>query len=311
MPYIIRALFGSALLLAVITGCTTTQYAKMLIEQNTTSGKVKESIVGSSEQLIKSNRISAARLLTMPDGVKIDVWIYKHKPADSSKSRGTVLILHDIGNSKADYRILAKKLAGEGFDVVLPDLRAHGRSTGKYTTFGAKEKYDQKYVIDELYREKLISRPLYVFGFDLGGATAIQYAAIDPRVNGVIAVAPNRDIFSFCRRFLPIISEAEATKVIAKAGKIAKFDPSEASALKAAAKLKCPLILIHGQLDMTVALSDSKALYEAAAGPKELNVLPMANHTTFMFMREGDIVKGIERLAAGSVGLKKTDKTNP
>ena len=304
MKYITRTLIGMILLSAFLTGCTTTQYAMMLIKQDTTQGKVKEEIVGLSDQLLKSKRISAARVYTMPDGVKIDVWVYKHKSPDSGKSRGTVLVLHDIGNSKADYRVLAKKLAEKGFDVVLPDLRAHGRSTGKYVTFGAKEKHDQKYVIDQLLKEKLISLPIFAFGFDLGGAVAIQYAAIDPRVNGVIAVAPNRDIFSFCRRLLPLLNEADAMKVIEKAGKIAKFDPADASAIVAATKLKCPIILMHGQLDMTVPVTDSKMIYESAAGQKELNILPMTNHITIMFLREDDIVKSIERLADGKVGLK-------
>ncbi|MDY7011288.1 MAG: hypothetical protein SVV80_11135, partial [Planctomycetota bacterium] len=62
---------------AVLAGCTIDQNARMLLEQNTTHGKINELVVGSSEQLVKNGNISAARLYTMPDGVKIDSWIYK------------------------------------------------------------------------------------------------------------------------------------------------------------------------------------------------------------------------------------------
>ncbi|MCK4623841.1 MAG: hypothetical protein KAV00_00900, partial [Phycisphaerae bacterium] len=65
---------------AVLTGCSIDQHAKMLIEQNTTDGKMAVLLVGSSEQLIKDKKhtlISAAKQYTMPDGTRIDLWIYK------------------------------------------------------------------------------------------------------------------------------------------------------------------------------------------------------------------------------------------
>ncbi|MDY7010108.1 MAG: alpha/beta fold hydrolase, partial [Planctomycetota bacterium] len=271
-----------------------------LLEQNTTHGKINELVVGSSEQLVKNGNISAARLYTMPDGVKIDSWIYKAE--EKTAPRGTILVLHGLGDSKVTYMSMAKMLVKKGFDVVLTDLRAHGRSTGKMVTFGALEKQDQKRVIDELYKEKAVSEPLYVFGFDLGGSVAIQYAAIDPRVKGVMAMAPYRDIQTVGRKFLPLLSDEEFQKVIVRAGEIGKFDPADTSALKAITTLRCPVLLVHGKFDMTVPHAHSEALLAAAGGPKELDSQPLLNHISIHFGRWGDIVKGIEKLASGQVG---------
>lgn len=176
---------------ALLTGCTTDEYARQLIQQDTGVGKIREALTGTSEQLVRSGTISAARRYSMPDGTEIDVWIVK---ATAGEPRGTVLVLHGLRDSKVTYKRLAQMLSGKGFDVVLPDLRAHGHSTGRYVTYGALEKHDQKHVIDELFKERLIAEPVYVFGASVGASVAIQYAAMEPRVRGVMAMAPARDM---------------------------------------------------------------------------------------------------------------------
>ncbi len=294
--------FCSALAVcAVLTGCSIDQHANMLIQQDTGHGKRQYWVLPESEKMVKGGTISAARLYTMPDGTKIDLWVYK--ASTKTKGQGTVLFLHDVGDSKVTYMRIARKLVKKGFDCVLTDLRAHGRSSRKITTFGALEKQDQKRTIDELYKEKVISEPLYVFGFGLGGAVAIQYAAIDPRVQGVMAMAPYLDIQTIGRKFLPLLlSDEDFQKVIIRAGEIGEFDPADASALKAIAMVRCPVLLVHGKFDMAVPHAHSEALLAAAGGPKELDSQPLLNHISIHFGRWDDMVKGIEKLASGQVG---------
>ncbi len=290
------ALAAAVTACAAVGGCTTDEYARQIIQQDTGFGKIREAMTGTSEQLVKNKTISAARQYAMPDQTEIDVWVVK---PDGGESRGTVLVLHGLCDSKVTYKRLAGMLSEKGFDVVLPDLRAHGRSGGKYVTFGALEKYDQKRVIDELVGEKLIAEPLYVFGASLGASVAIQYAAIDPRVQGVMAMAPTRDMRAFARKLLGLLSEQDFEKALARSGQIGNFDPAEASALEAAAKLTCPLLLVHGKLDTVVPYTDSEAIYAAAAGPKELELVPWASHLGVLFGQEAKMVEGIEKLASG------------
>ena len=304
MKRLILTFCGALTACAVLAGCSIDQHAKMLIQPDTGHGKRQYWVLPKSEKLVKGGTISAARLYTMPDGTKIDLWIYK--ASTKTKGAGTVLFLHDIGDSKVTYMRVAKKLTKKGFDVVLTDLRDHGRSSGKITTFGALEKQDQKCTIDRLYKEKAISEPLYVFGFGLGGAVAIQYAAIDPRVRGVMAMAPYSDIDSVCRRAFPLLGNEDIRKMLTRAGEIGKFDPADASALKSIAMIKCPVLLVHGKFDMTVPYADSEALLAVANEPKELDSQPLLNHISIHFGRWDEMVKGIEKIASGQVG--KTDK---
>jgi len=120
---------------------------------------------------------------------------------------------------------------GHGWDVVLPDLRAHGSSGGRYVTWGAKEKHDIKDVVDALIDEKLIEPRLYVMGASLGGCVAIQYAAIDSRCEGVLALAPPTGINDVARMIYPLATEGWLARTVVHAGQIADFDPLDASAL--------------------------------------------------------------------------------
>lgn len=260
-------------------GCTVEDNARQIIEYNTDAGKVMENIRGTGEQLVRAGSIDLHRRYKAPDGVEIDVWVLKAKQVEEAKSsRGTIVILHGLTESKASFPYFnaGKVLARKGYDVVLSDLRAHGRSGGRYVTYGAKEKYDVKAVVDGLLGEGEIAEPIYVFGATLGAATAIQYAAIDPRCKGVMAMTAYKDARSIARGRLPFVSAEDFKAAMEKAGQMAKFDPDEASSVKAAAKLtNTPLLLVYGILDLTVPGEHGEAIFKAAGGPKKLILKPL------------------------------------
>ncbi|MCK4600880.1 MAG: alpha/beta fold hydrolase [Phycisphaerae bacterium] len=278
-----KRLFFAACLTVVSclgAGCKHESIARTLVAPNTGGGKLAIRMAGTGEQLIKGGKIDTYRRVKAPDGTEIDVWVIKAKQADkteSTSSKGTVVVLHSLGKCKADFPFfgIGERLAKMGYDVVLPDLRHHGRSGGNFITYGAKEKHDVKAVVDALLSEGLIGPDVYVFGDELGGTVAIQYAAIDPRCKGVMAVTAYQDFRTISRRstWCWAMSDEDFEKVLAIAGKTAKFDPAEASAVEAAKKLRCPLLLVHGLLNMSIPLSHSEAIYKAAPQPKKLIVL--------------------------------------
>lgn len=264
----LKALATCTLLSAVAlaTGCSPDVYALRLIQPDNTFMKAGSFLAPSGQALVKSKTIAAAPRYKVPDKAEIDVWAIK--AAGQGSHRGTVVILHDLGDSKASYLPLAKKLSQKGFDVVLSDFRAHGRSTGKYVTYGAKEKADLRHVMDKLLAEKLVAEPLYVFGAGMGGSVGIQYAASDPRVKGVMAAAPFCDLRSFARRLYPLMDPIEFDKVLASAGQLGKFKPDDASALKDIGQVHCPVLLMHGKLDLRTPYTDSDASTKPPTSPR-------------------------------------------
>lgn len=241
--------------------------------------------LGDSDRLREQRRIDLAERFVTADGTEIDVWVVKsrlvHTSGPSTQAggvtRGTVVLLHNLGDYKASNLSLAGKLAKMGFDVVLPDLRGHGYSTGEYVTYGAREKHDVKIVMDGLLQQGAVGEPIYAFGVSLGGAIAIEYAAVDPRCKGVMAISPPNDARDIMRRRIaldaPFMSDEKFDAVVAEAGRRADFDPAETSALAAAGKLTCPLLLVHGLIDLNVPLSNSEELLKAAKGPRKLIVI--------------------------------------
>ena len=257
--------------LATCVGCNQDFYTKSILESKTAPRNViTMELVGTGEQLQKRGQIDLHRAFAMQDAVEIDTWVIntKQKPP-----LGTAILLHGTEQSKANYIGIGKNLAKIGYDVVLIDLRSHGRSTGKYITYGAKEKQDVKTIVDTLLAEKKIARPLYVFGVTFGAATAIQYAAIEPEVKGMFLVAPWKDTASAARRKLPPMPYEEVQDVLAKAGKLADFDPQKTSAVQDASKITCPVYIIHGLLDLAVPVSDSEAIVANLKGPKKLKII--------------------------------------
>jgi pimeloyl-ACP methyl ester carboxylesterase len=278
--------------------------ARLLIEPATMLGKVALAITGTGKQLVERGQISQHRRV-MGLGVEIDVWVIKARPAKNGEQadepKGTVVLIHPLMNGKYWFLPLGRLLARRGWDVVLPDLRAHGRSGGTYITWGAKEKHDIDMVMDDLIGDGSVSDRIYVLGASLGGLVAVQYAALDRRVRGVMALAPPASMRRIARRILPLETPSSFEQSLLEAGAIAGFYPDGASAVDAARQLTCPIILAHGWLDPIVPYGHSRAIYRAAREPKKLIPLPLSGH---------DAGLGMELwLAARIEELAKMDET--
>jgi hypothetical protein len=259
--------------MGLCAGCETDYYARQIIEHNSAFGKTGLVFVPTGEQLVRDKRIDMHQRFTMGDGTPIDVWVLKAKAAPT---RGTAVLLHGMDQHKFFYLGTGERLAKMGYDVVLLDLRAHGRSGGKYVTYGAREKQDVKGVLATLISAGSVHRDVYVFGVDLGAATAIQYAAIDPNCKGVLAMKPYQDAASMARRKIDwahLMSDEDFEKILLRAGEIGDFNPHLASSEMAAVSLTCPLLLVHGLLDVSVPVEHSKAIYAAARCPKKLMII--------------------------------------
>ena len=266
----------AALLTAVAvsgTGCSTSDHVAMMIRPRLNR---LPDWADPTESYLEHKRIDLHRRIAMPDGAEIDLWVIKARSKDGKDyvaSKGTIVLLHGINEEKTRYIGIVDRVARKGYDVVVPDLRYHGKSTGECITYGAKEKHDIKAVMDELIRTRQVSPKIIVYGFTLGGAVAIQYAAIDERVQGVMALAPYKDMRSITQRLFLLITEEDFEKTLAQAAAEGDFNPEEASAVEAASKIKVPMLLVHGLLDLSVPLEHSKAIRDAAAGPKKLLIV--------------------------------------
>jgi alpha-beta hydrolase superfamily lysophospholipase len=106
-----------------------------------------------------------------------------------AESRGTVLIVHGLGDHSGRHAGLAEALAEAGFDVVAGDLSGHGLASG---TRGHIDRWgDLLSDVDSWWRAAGTPEPLFVLGESMGGLVALDWALANPeRLRALVLAAP-------------------------------------------------------------------------------------------------------------------------
>jgi alpha-beta hydrolase superfamily lysophospholipase len=91
--------------------------------------------------------------------------------------RGTIVIVHGLGEHVGRYEHVAASLNGRGWGVVAFDQRGHGQSEGERGRLGAADDLlaDLAPVLDRAHADE--PRPLVLLGHSMGGTVAARYVA--------------------------------------------------------------------------------------------------------------------------------------
>jgi pimeloyl-ACP methyl ester carboxylesterase len=209
----------------------------------------------------------------------------------AAAARATVLVLHGINDRKDTMVGFGRQLAGSGYRVALVDLRAHGRSSGQWLSFGAVESRDLVQVIDALEAAGLASGPVGVFGPSFGGGVAVQLAGRDPRVGAAVSVCgftSMRDVTpGVVRMYAPFclgwfLLDSSIQRAVTQSGRVGGFDPDDASPLRAIQRTDAQVLLIHGKNDHKIPPSHSRRLHEAAPDHSHLVLLDGHDHDSIL-----------------------------
>ena len=107
--------------------------------------------------------------------------------APGSGDLPTVVLLHGLSASGADYEPLLHRLRRHHRRVVAPDLLGHGLSHDPGSSLRLEDL--QTALVHAL--DELIDEPAWVFGNSLGGAAAVRYTTLRPeRVKGLLLSSP-------------------------------------------------------------------------------------------------------------------------
>jgi hypothetical protein len=218
------------------------------------------------------------------DGVELRGW----KIHSAMPNGNWVLLFHGVSDNRTGTLGYAEFLLRHGYSVVMMDSRAHGESGGEIATYGWKERYDTVGIVNALYSAEHINH-LYAFGVSMGAAIALQSAAVEPRIEGVIAEDPFADLREVSYDYAglhmwPMLGKTLfrpatifALDALAKTG---RFDPDEVSPEKAVAARPFPVLLICGTQDRTIPCRHAERIYEAASGARELWIVDGAGHAS-------------------------------
>jgi alpha-beta hydrolase superfamily lysophospholipase len=219
-----------------------------------------------------------------PDGIELRGWKVRARSPNSD----WILLFHGVSDNRTGVLGHAELLLRHGYSIVMMDSRAHGESGGDVATYGWKERYDTVTVANALYSQEHV-RHLGALGVSMGAAIALQSAAVEPRIEVVVAEDPFANLREVSYdygglQFSPLLGKTLfrpatifAMSELAKAG---GFSPDDVSPENAVAARSFPTLLICGTRDHTIPCRHAEEIYERARGPKELWVVEGAEHAS-------------------------------
>jgi dipeptidyl aminopeptidase/acylaminoacyl peptidase len=215
-----------------------------------------------------------------PSGITLASWY-------CNRGRGTplVILFHGYSAEKTSLLGEARAFLDLGASVMLVDFRGSGGSSESYTTVGVHEAEDVAAAM-RYARRKPSHDNVFLFGRSMGAAAilrAVHAHAIQP--DGVILEAVFDTLLSTIRhRFramqLPAFPGAEL--LVFWGGWQWGFNGFAHNPSDYAASVHCPTLLMHGERDPRVSLSEARRVFEAIAGAKEFVTFERNGHTSYL-----------------------------
>jgi dienelactone hydrolase len=197
-----------------------------------------------------------------PDGVLLRGW----KVRAAHPNGSWVVLFHGVADNRMGVLEHSRFLLRAGYSVTMMDTRA---------------------ILDELVATE---HPAHIFalGESMGAGIALQSAAVDPRIEAVVAEAPFASIreasydYAGLQKY-PLLGKTlfapGAWVMLARGQALAGFPAVNVSPERAVASRPFPVFLICDAEDTTLPCRHAERIYAAATGPKSLWIVPQAYHT--------------------------------
>lgn len=213
------------------------------------------------------------RMLSADDGVPISAM---HLPTTAPRDLlacGLVVVHGFTGSWRSDrvHRVVERLRPYGG--VVAVDLRGHGRSGGS-STVGDDEILDVAAGV--AWARELGYRRVVSMGFSLGGAVVVREAALladgAGRVDAVVAVSAPAFWYYRGTKVTRLVHRL----VLTRSGRLALRargtrvsgagwpEPMPVAPVEAAARLRVPLLVVHGDVDRYFPIEHARSLHAAA-----------------------------------------------
>ncbi len=215
------------------------------------------------------------------DGAVLAAWSFT-KP---EHSRGTVVVLHGIGDARTSQLPLAALLLSDGYRVLVPDARAHGASGGGIATAGIAEATDLGGWV-EWAQQQQPNECVFAIGTSYGGAAILQSLARTSYCAAVVE-APFVSAYSMAFYWLgghaPLIVRWALMGPIVEAGfAYARWHYGlplrSLDVLEPVSRSRVPLLVIDDALDDAVPRRDAERLRTANPGHVEVWTVEGAHH---------------------------------
>lgn len=204
--------------------------------------------------------------LTTGDGVAVHGWFIPapSPQTDAGRPPFTFLMLHGNAGNISGRIDWAKRFRDRlGVNVFLLDYRGYGRSEGEPSERGT-------YLDGEAAMDALEARPdvdgdrLILAGHSLGAAVALELALRRPPA-GLVLESPFTSVSDMAKQVIPFLP-------------LGLFLSTRYENLGKISRLRCPLLVMHGEEDEVIPFEQGVRLFEAAPQPKTFFRIRHAGH---------------------------------
>ncbi|HWE39784.1 MAG TPA: alpha/beta fold hydrolase [Isosphaeraceae bacterium] len=211
------------------------------------------------------------------DGLTLRGWYY---PTPSH--RRLVVLVHGMGESWDVMAGLGRDLHARGYDLLLFDLRGHGRSDPARLTMGRRERADVRAVLAWARAQGFDPGRVGWIGQSMGASTVLMEGVDNPDVRLAVLDSPYGD--------LPELLDSQLTRHSHLPG---FFNPGILLAAHQAYGVRTddlvpirlashwgdrPVLLIHGEADTTVPIQQAYALRRSLGPSCRLVPIPGVEH---------------------------------
>lgn len=208
------------------------------------------------------------------------------EPTNILTSPKVMLYLCGVGRNMGDYNYIARVSAFRqlGFSVLVFDYRGYGLSEGDFPN--EPQVYQDSQAAWKYLRNvrRIPPEQILIYGESMGGAIALDLAVRHPEVGGLIMQS------SFTS-----MAEAVRHRAFLQIFPINFLLSERFDSLSKIPSLKVPVLFLHGKADSVVPSEMSQRLYDAAPEPKQLFIIPGADHVRIYQPGEQSYLKAIQK----------------
>lgn len=169
------------------------------------------------------------------------------------------------------------------YNLLLPNLRGHGKSEGDYYGFGWHDRLDLVDWIEVLVAENE-DMEIYMHGLSMGASAVLMASGeeLPENVRAIIADSPYTSVYDLFAYQMKRMFHLPAQPILPSTSLVTKWKANysftEASALEQVEKAEVPILYISGEADTFVPSEMTTALYDATNSEAEIIHFPHANH---------------------------------
>lgn len=242
-------------------------------------------------------------------GLSAEAWWIRAK-----NRAGLVILFHGYADSKSALVKTAREFNRFGYDAMLVDFNGSGGSAGKDTSLGFHEAEVVASAVRWAAKEIPDQKPV-LYGVSMGAAAvlrAVGTGAVEPRA--VIVESPFDRMLSavrhrFERMGVPWFPSAHL--LLFWGGVQRGFNGFDHNPVDYARTVRCPTLLLFGDQDVYISLTETESIFANLSGEKTLKVFAGAGHEHFAVARPKEwreTVRGFLSprliIPAGQVGVR-------